>query len=79
MTTPPLSCDEVVREIWDWLDHELDQMRWDELQVHLSTCTGCTEHMDFAREFLRKVREAPLPSGDLDALRDRVRSALRAS
>ena len=77
MTMKELSCGEVVREIWDWLDEEQDQSRWSEIQAHLSTCTGCTEHVDFARGFLDKVR-APAPAGDLTALRDRVRAALRA-
>lgn len=72
-----LSCDEVVREIWDWLDKELDEARWQQLETHLSSCTGCTAHVDFARRFLQHVHDAP-PTGDLGALRKRVLTALNS-
>jgi anti-sigma factor (TIGR02949 family) len=73
--SPNLSCGEVVREIWDWLDREQDRERWEQIESHLATCTGCTEHVDFARRFLKKVHDAP-PTGDLTALKARVRDAL---
>jgi hypothetical protein len=70
-------CDEVVKLIWDWLDNELSETTWKEIEAHLAGCTGCTEHVEFARGFLKKVQEAPAPAGDLNALRERVRKALR--
>jgi hypothetical protein len=74
--TAKLSCGEVVREIWDWLDREQSRERWSQIESHLATCTGCTEHVDFARGFLQKVHDAP-PTGDVTALRERVRDALK--
>jgi anti-sigma factor RsiW len=70
-------CDSVVKLIWDWLDDELDEATWKEIEAHLAGCTGCTEHVEFARGFLKKVHETPAPAGDLDALRERVRASLR--
>ena len=73
---PPLDCEEVVREIWDWLDDELPQHRWSAIQTHLATCTGCSEHVAFARSFLAKVSE-PMPvRPDFNSLKERIRVAL---
>ena len=79
MRTPKLmDCEAVVRELWDWLDGELPADRWDDIRAHLATCEGCSEHVAFARSFLQQVG-APADDGDLAALRDRVRGALRAA
>jgi anti-sigma factor (TIGR02949 family) len=74
---PTLDCEEVVREIWDWLDHELDQARWAAIEAHLAGCTGCSEHVAFARGFLHRVHASPAPTNDA-ALKARIRSALAA-
>ena len=77
MTTPgvqPLDCEDVVRDVWDWLDNELDQDRWAAIEAHLAGCTGCSEHVEFARSFLNHVRAGG--SADVTALRARVQSAM---
>lgn len=76
---PMLSCDEVVQQLWDYLDHELTPERMAEIAAHLSMCNRCFPHYDFERAFLRAVREAvgkgqPAPP----QLRERVITALRA-
>lgn len=77
MPVSPLSCAEVVRQLWDWLDQELDQPRWLAIQHHLVGCTGCSEHVAFARRFLERARDGNPESGDnLNALRERLREAL---
>ncbi len=76
--TPPLDCLTVVHLMWDFLDRELPDQRLDEIRQHLATCTGCRSHVDFCRSFLQQLRSAPLETRDVDALRGRVREALRA-
>ena len=77
VSTQPLDCEHVAAQIWDWLDHELDAVRWAAIESHLATCTGCSEHVAFARGFLHQVKQPTAPS-DLSALRTRIRSALAA-
>ena len=74
---PPLDCEEVVREIWDWLDDELPQERWGAIQAHLAGCTGCREHVAFARGFLNKVAAPDSAALDFSTLKDRIRTALK--
>ena len=77
LTTQPLDCEAVASQIWDWLDNELDATRWAAIESHLATCTGCSEHVAFARGFLRHVHTPNTPA-DLLALQARIRSALAA-
>ena len=73
--TQPLDCEEVASRIWDWLDNELDAAHWTAIETHLATCTGCNEHVAFARGFLRQVNAARTPA-DITSLRTRIRTAL---
>lgn len=57
----PIPCAEVVRQLWDWLDRELPDERWEAIEAHLASCTGCSGHMAFARSFLERVRSALHP------------------
>ena len=77
LTTQPLDCEAVASQIWDWLDNELDATRWAAIEDHLATCTGCSEHVAFARGFLRQVAEAGTLT-DITSLRTRIRSSLAA-
>lgn len=73
---PPLDCEEVVRELWDWLDDELPRERWSAIQDHLANCTGCSEHVTFARGFLSKVAEPVPAAADFSTLKEKIRTAL---
>lgn len=75
---PALDCLTVVHLMWDFLDRELPAQRLDDIRQHLATCTGCRSHVDFCRSFLEQLRAAPFEGGEIDALRGRVRDALRA-
>jgi anti-sigma factor RsiW len=79
----PIDCDTAVRRLWDYLDDELDAPRFAEVEQHLATCAGCTEHVQFLRAFLQAVQEvgaAPVTAYSLseDALRRRVVARLAA-
>ena len=72
-----LDCLTVVHLMWDFLDHELPDQRWAEVQEHLGTCTGCRAHVDFCRAFLERLRGLPIETSEVEQLRGRVRDALR--
>lgn len=77
MNNPPLDCLTVVHEMWDFLDQELTPARWEQVRLHLATCTGCREHVDFCRAFLARLHEIPVAPTDVEELRARVVDALR--
>lgn len=73
----PIDCRSAMRELWDYLDDELPADRTEQIRLHLSTCTGCREHMLFCRDFLSQI-DLPVVSSDaVSSLRARVQSALR--
>lgn len=75
-----LTCDEVMQQLWDYLDHELTPERMTDMAAHLSMCNRCFPQYDFERAFLRAVREAVgrnQPAAP-PQLRARVLTALRA-
>ena len=77
MNSASVNCTNVIHELWDWLDSEMDPARLQAIRDHLAVCHGCERHVAFARSFLEHVKEPPRSGEDLDALRTRLRDALR--
>jgi anti-sigma factor (TIGR02949 family) len=42
-----IDCDEVLREVEAFLDHELSEDRREFIAVHLRTCSPCAKRADF--------------------------------
>lgn len=82
-TSAPIDCHAAVRQLWDFLDGELDATRVAAITAHVEHCRSCTEHYAFARSFLSAVgtaqstHTATTDAGDVSALRARVVAALR--
>jgi anti-sigma factor RsiW len=77
-TAGPVNCNDVIRELWDWLDGEMEPARFAAIREHLGACRGCHGHVEFARSFLEHVHQPPVAADEVDALRERVRAALHA-
>ena len=78
MTEPALDCTAAMRQLWDYLDSELDPAAWLQVSAHLAVCGGCSAHVSFARAFLTHVATAPVRGAEVAALKDRVALALQA-
>ena len=70
--TTPVSCEEVIEKLFEFLDRELDEAAQCEIERHLETCRGCFSRVTFERKLRARVAqvtdvEAP------DTLRRRVR------
>ncbi len=76
MTIAPIDCRSAMRELWDYLDNELPANRTEQIRAHLATCTGCHEHMQFCRAFLRQIELPTVPGAAVAEMRNRVRDAL---
>lgn len=80
MSAPQVNCDDVVRELWDWLDGEMDADRLEAIRGHLEICSGCNGHVAFARDFLERVRGTlRADEATLQPLRERVLAAMRGA
>lgn len=70
-------CDSVMRQLWDFLDGELNDTRMEAIREHLTMCTRCQPQAAFERSFLAAVARARRDHSSPTSLADRVRAALR--
>lgn len=73
-----INCDEVMRQLWDYLDGELTRERVEAIEAHLAMCERCLPHAEFERAFLRAVAQVRREPADASGLAARVRQALEA-
>jgi len=72
-----MDCEQVVRELWDYLDGELTEERMNEVRAHLKACRGCFPHFDFERAFLEALAKSKAEHAAPDDLRKKVVAKLR--
>jgi anti-sigma factor (TIGR02949 family) len=53
-----IDCTTAVRQLWDYLDDELDDARMVEVRQHLLTCKSCLPHVEFGRRFIQALSRA---------------------
>jgi anti-sigma factor (TIGR02949 family) len=70
-----ISCSDAVRQLWEYLEGELDDRQRDKVDEHLRACLRCCGEAEFADE-LRKFLAA---HGQDDALPEDVRQRLLES
>lgn len=74
-----IDCATAVRQLWEYLDAELDDQRMAEVRQHLATCADCLPHAEFGRRFLDalwRVRERQVMPAEVRA---QVVAALNAA
>ncbi len=67
-----VDCEQVLQQIWRYLDGEIDESRYLEIQVHVAECEGCGPKYEFQRRLVAlieaKCKEGPMPLGLKDRL-----------
>jgi len=71
-----LSCEEVIRSVWDFLDDEIDAGRRERIRAHLELCDHCRDQYTFEGSFLRSVGRLLDDDSHLLALRHRIETTL---
>lgn len=44
-----INCEEALRRLFDYLDHELDETQRAEMEQHLKICRGCYSRAEFEK------------------------------
>lgn len=57
MTRHDIDCEQALRRLFDFLDHELADDERDAVERHLQTCRSCFSRADFERRLKDKLRE----------------------
>jgi mycothiol system anti-sigma-R factor len=55
MNAPPLSCEEVIARLFDYLDRELDDRQAAEIERHLARCRDCFSRSEFERRLRARI------------------------
>ena len=71
-----IDCRTAVRQLWDYLDGELDDQRMVEVRQHLLTCRKCLPHAEFGRRFIQALSRARERHVMPPAVRSQVMAAL---
>lgn len=74
----PIGCGKVLRQLFEYLDEQLNAVKRWEVDRHLNICRGCSARVGFEkrlRRLLRTVSRKPVRA----ALKQRVRSLMRKS
>lgn len=53
-----MTCEEVLERLLAYLDRELDDRTWAEVEHHLESCRGCFSRAEFERRLKAHVRAA---------------------
>lgn len=59
-----ISCDQAVRQLWEYVEQELDSPNRRRVEEHLALCRRCCGEMEFAEElrvFMARQSEIELP------------------
>lgn len=59
-----ISCDQAVRQLWDYVEQELDPPNRERVEEHLALCRRCCGEMEFAeelRKFMAQETNVDLP------------------
>jgi len=69
-------CEETLREIQHYLDHEVDDVIRVRVEVHLSGCDPCTDRAEFHKH-LKALLQTKCAQNDIpDGLHDRIRQVI---
>ena len=53
-----IDCDEVMRQLFDYLDNEVDITAQDEIHQHVEECRSCFSRVEFEKQLKGKVQGA---------------------
>jgi len=73
--TKKISCEEALKQLFEFLDQELDTHKHDEMENHLSICKSCYSRMEFENRLHKHLKKATQEQAP-DELRSRVKNLI---
>lgn len=75
-TVREIDCDEVMRQLFDFLDGEVEITAEDKIHHHIEECRSCFTRVEFERQLKSRVRGAGKDSAP-ESLRNRITDLMR--
>ena len=74
--TDDIGCEQALKRLLEFIDHELSDSEQDSVERHLRTCRSCCSRMEF--ESRLKQRLSALPAEDVPSTaRERIRRLIK--
>lgn len=77
MTRYEINCEQALKQLLAFIDHELDEDEREAMQRHLDTCRSCFSRANFERRLKNKLRELREDQPSQDAT-ERIRRLLQS-
>jgi len=71
------SCVEVLRHLWEYLDHEMTPAGSERLRAHIASCAQCRQYEGYQSCFLEALAKLKANLGAPATLREKVAEKLR--
>jgi anti-sigma factor (TIGR02949 family) len=72
------SCADVVRHLWDYLDHQLTPDGAERLKTHMAACPKCRGYSDYQSCFLEAAAKLRAQLDAPDSLRTKLAEGLKS-
>ncbi len=79
MTKHQIDCEQALKQVFEYIDHELADGERDAMQHHLHTCKSCFSRYEFERRLKEKL--AQLPKGESEVpldVSDRIKKLINS-
>lgn len=74
---PMVDCDNVLEQLFEYLDGELGDPQSQEIQAHLEVCKRCYPRAEFERTFLEALQKAQSGEACPEAVRENILAAIQ--
>jgi len=71
-----LKCEEVLKHLYEYIDKQLENVSYDEIEEHLKLCKYCCAHYDFEIELRKMVTKSCFQKKAPDILKIRISEML---
>jgi mycothiol system anti-sigma-R factor len=71
-----MTCEEAVKRLYEYLDHELDNTTITQVEKHLDLCRMCCDHMEFEKRMKKLVQECCFKQKAPEFLKEKITESL---
>lgn len=70
------SCEEALKKLFEYLDHQLEEQERDAMDAHLHDCRGCYSRAEFEKRLKARLEESGSEAPPVE-LKERIRKILK--
>lgn len=71
-----MNCEEWFEKLYHYLDKDLDQIQWKEVETHMHDCRPCFDRYDLEIKIRQRLKESCNNEGCTETLRLKIRAII---